>query len=225
MEGVIEIQSTRMRLCCLGNKEAKMSYSPATTKVDPRVKRTRKLLQQAFQELMTERGFQDISVQDITDRAEINRATFYAHFEDKYDLLRASVSDALEQQLRGVLPERPQFTVENIRLLALTVSAFMSRFFSHCGMNSQNSEQMLVGMQVQQDVHDRLAEWIAHTPTARLVPDEAAHAVAWVIFGTAIQQNRTKDKAAPDAALALLVTGIAPYLAEEAMTQPAKSRR
>ena len=83
-----------------------MSLNPLPTKVDPRIKRTRKLLQQAFQELMTDRGFQDISVQDIADRAGINRATFYAHFEDKYDLLRASVSDALEQQLRGVLPER-----------------------------------------------------------------------------------------------------------------------
>lgn len=213
-----------MRLCCLGNKGAKVSDITVTTKVDPRVKRTRKLLQQAFQELMTERGFQEISVQDIADRAEINRATFYAHFEDKYDLLRASVSDALEQQLRGVLPERPLFTFENICLLGATVAAFMGRFFSHCGLNSQNSEQMLVGMQVQHDVHHRLAEWIARTPTVTPVPDDVAHAVAWVIFGTAIQQSRTKDKAAPDAALALLVEGIAPYLAE-ATTQPAESPR
>lgn len=202
-----------------------MSLNPLPTKVDPRIKRTRKLLQQAFQELMTDRGFQDISVQDIADRAGINRATFYAHFEDKYDLLRASVSDALEQQLRGVLPEHPLFTFENICLLGTTVSAFMGRFFGHCGMNSQNSEQMLVGMQVQQDVRDRLAEWIARTPTALPVPDEAAHAVAWVIFGTAIQQSRTKDKAAPDAALALLVTGIAPYLAEDATSPRARSPR
>ena len=201
-----------------------MSLNTLTTRVDPRVKRTRKLLQQAFQELMTERGFQDISVQEIADRAEINRATFYAHFEDKYDLLRASVSDALEQQLNGVLPERPLFTFENIRLLSTTVSAFMSRFFGHCGVNSQNSEQMLVGMQVQHYVEDRLAEWLARSPHAAPLSDDVAHSVAWVIFGTAIRQGRTKDKAAPDEALALLMTGMAPYLAAETTTRPAESR-
>src|SRR5205807_1741174 len=47
--------------------------------VDPRVKRTRKLLQQAFIELFQEKGFASISIQDITERATVNRATFYAH--------------------------------------------------------------------------------------------------------------------------------------------------
>src|SRR5207245_2778046 len=55
--------------------------------VDPRVKRTRKLLQQAFIELFQEKGFAAISIQDITERATVNRATFYAHFPDKYALL------------------------------------------------------------------------------------------------------------------------------------------
>ena len=55
-----------------------------TERVDPRVKRTRKLLQQAFLELFQEKGFASISIQDITERATVNRATFYAHFPDKY---------------------------------------------------------------------------------------------------------------------------------------------
>lgn len=54
--------------------------------VDPRVKRTRKLLQQAFLELFQEKGFAAISIQDITERATANRATFYAHFQDNYAL-------------------------------------------------------------------------------------------------------------------------------------------
>ena len=51
---------------------------------DPRVKRTRQLLQQAFMSLMMEGRFRDITVQEIADRATVNRATFYAHFEDKF---------------------------------------------------------------------------------------------------------------------------------------------
>ena len=56
-------------------------------KLDPRVKRTRNLILQAFGSLLAEKGFESISVQDVTDKAEINRATFYAHFTDKYALL------------------------------------------------------------------------------------------------------------------------------------------
>ena len=47
------------------------------TKRDPRVKRTDKLLKQTFQELLGEKDFRSITVQDIVDRAAINRATFY----------------------------------------------------------------------------------------------------------------------------------------------------
>ena len=64
-----------------------IATQPEKKREDPRVKRTRKLINQAFFDLMNEKGFQAITVQDITDRAEVNRATFYAHYEDKYDLL------------------------------------------------------------------------------------------------------------------------------------------
>jgi len=54
---------------------------------DLRVRRTRKLLQKALLEAASEKGFAHVSVRDITERAMVNRATFYRHYEDKYDLL------------------------------------------------------------------------------------------------------------------------------------------
>lgn len=54
---------------------------------DLRVRRTRKLLQQAFIELTVEKGFASLTVSDITERAMVNRSTFYRHYVDKYDLL------------------------------------------------------------------------------------------------------------------------------------------
>ncbi len=54
---------------------------------DPRVKRTRQLLQRAFLDLYQEKSFSLITVQDIAERATVNRVTFYAHFEDKYALM------------------------------------------------------------------------------------------------------------------------------------------
>ena len=56
-------------------------------KLDPRVIRTRKLLRQALIELVPEKGFADLTIQDITDQATLNRATFYLHYTDKNDLL------------------------------------------------------------------------------------------------------------------------------------------
>jgi AcrR family transcriptional regulator len=54
---------------------------------DLRVRRTRKLLQKAMLEATSEKGFAHVTVSDITERAMVNRATFYRHYEDKYDLL------------------------------------------------------------------------------------------------------------------------------------------
>ncbi|RXZ82103.1 TetR/AcrR family transcriptional regulator [Paenibacillaceae bacterium] len=64
---------------------------------DPRIKRTLNLIRDAFISLMDEKGFDQITVQDITKRAEINRATFYRHYQDKYDLLEKIVDGMLNQ--------------------------------------------------------------------------------------------------------------------------------
>lgn len=57
----------------------------ATT--DRRVRRTRELLLRALEELILERGYESVTVQNILDRADVGRSTFYAHFRDKDDLL------------------------------------------------------------------------------------------------------------------------------------------
>ena len=61
-------------------------------KEDLRQRRTKKLLTEALLALMEERPFSEISVVDICQRAMIHRTTFYAHFEDKYALLRYAVA-------------------------------------------------------------------------------------------------------------------------------------
>ncbi len=58
---------------------------------DRRIARTQQLLSTALMQLVVERGFDDITVQDITDRADVSRATFYLHYRDKDELLFASM--------------------------------------------------------------------------------------------------------------------------------------
>src|ERR1700680_3670360 len=56
-------------------------------RLDPRIRRTRRLLQDALQRLLQEKEFEKITIQDITEIATLNRATFYAHYPDKFALL------------------------------------------------------------------------------------------------------------------------------------------
>jgi AcrR family transcriptional regulator len=57
------------------------------TTLDRRIQRTRQLLFDSLVNLILERGYENITVQDIIDRANIGRSTFYSHFQDKEDLL------------------------------------------------------------------------------------------------------------------------------------------
>lgn len=62
---------------------------------DRRVRRTRRLLHRSLIELMVERGYARITVQDVLDRADVGRSTFYSHYRDKDDLLVVSCAEYL----------------------------------------------------------------------------------------------------------------------------------
>ena len=66
-------------------------------KEDRRSKRSRQLLGNALVELMLEKSFDDITVQDILDRADIGRSTFYAHYTDKENLLMSEIERVIYQ--------------------------------------------------------------------------------------------------------------------------------
>jgi AcrR family transcriptional regulator len=57
---------------------------------DKRVARSKLVIRNALTDLMEEKGFEAITVRDITERAQINRGTFYLHYRDKFDLLEQS---------------------------------------------------------------------------------------------------------------------------------------
>jgi AcrR family transcriptional regulator len=70
-------------------------------KQDRRVQRTRTMLYDALLDLIIEKGYEAITIQDIIDRANVGRSTFYAHFLDKEQLLLGSID-----QLRVFLKEQ-----------------------------------------------------------------------------------------------------------------------
>lgn len=78
--------------------------------MDRRKKRSRNLLGQALLELVREKKFEQITIQDITDRADLNRATFYLHYSSKEELLADSLEayfDELVQQISAKTMNKP----------------------------------------------------------------------------------------------------------------------
>ena len=75
-----------------------------TKKVDRRVQRTRQALFAALMELLMEKNYAEITVGDITERANLGRATFYLHYKDKDDLLAANLEALFEKVAERVRP-------------------------------------------------------------------------------------------------------------------------
>jgi AcrR family transcriptional regulator len=84
------------------------------TQPDRRIRRTRKALQEALVGLIVERGYEKVTVQDLLDRADVGRSTFYAHYRDKeslfaacFDDLRADLERELDAMTVGAPPADP----------------------------------------------------------------------------------------------------------------------
>jgi AcrR family transcriptional regulator len=88
-----------------GRQVVRKSAGPGAAAGDRRVRRTRKLLHDAFLGLVLEKGYEKTTIQDILDRADVGRSTFYVHFRDKEALLTASfdgMRDQLEHELASI---------------------------------------------------------------------------------------------------------------------------
>lgn len=67
------------------------------TKVDRRIAKTQEAIKKAFIELMNEKHFDKITLQDISDRANVNRRTIYLHYMDKFDLLDKLIEEHINK--------------------------------------------------------------------------------------------------------------------------------
>ncbi len=108
-----------------------------TTKVDPRIIRTKKLLVEAFQEVSREKKMSQITVKDITEHATVNRATFYAHFTDKYDILDYTLSETILKDLNDTLAISDMINEAVITNLFISIANYMVEVQDSCKMNSE----------------------------------------------------------------------------------------
>src|SRR6202795_1996747 len=128
---------------------------PGTT--DPRILRSRRMLMDSLERLLKKKEFEDISIQDITDEATLNRATFYLHYPDKNALLQALT----QSRFRDLIERRSiTFTDCNgaLRAIALGVCDYLAET---TGCPSQLARIPLEGSIIPV-VEDMFKEGLAH---------------------------------------------------------------
>ncbi|KOO48560.1 TetR/AcrR family transcriptional regulator [Priestia koreensis] len=83
-------------------------------KLDPRIKRTNKYLRDALVELLKEKDVTSITIQEITEKADLTRGTFYLHYQDKQDFLVHSMNEVLEELIEEVKPKQDEQSTLNV---------------------------------------------------------------------------------------------------------------
>src|SRR5947208_681052 len=91
---------------------------------DRRAERTRQLLRLAFLEVVRQKGLTKTSVQDIVDRANVSRGTFYAHYTDKYALIETLMREGFQRSLSSL----PLADGWNRKTLYLLIKAVLDYF-------------------------------------------------------------------------------------------------
>ena len=171
-----------------------MLSNPKEEKLDPRVKRTRNLILQSFSDLLAEKSFESISVQDVTDKAEINRATFYKHFVDKYKLLDYWIRQIFMQEIDKRMLNACHYTPENLRNLILAVCEFLSGMHSECAQSHQQFEALAEGT-IKKIIFDLLSHWLEET-NSKISTEIPATVATWAIYGLASLYSHTKKRPA-----------------------------
>lgn len=115
-------------------------------KTDLRILKTKKLLYDSLEELMKSKPFEEIKVSDICSNALINRSTFYAHYNDKYELLQEYINtlkDLLENELKKnkSIKNSKEYYIEMIKLLLNHIEYKKNTYISIM-INNKNSITM-----------------------------------------------------------------------------------
>lgn len=163
---------------------------------------------QAFTELMAEKSFGDISVQDISERAGVNRSTFYAHFEDKFALIDTVARDKFRTVVLGEIVEPTPLDLHSLGLLLVgTLKAFSMIQAKPGGKKTAKSAYYILA---REELNAIMFDWLAPVQTAHGITREmAAVFYSWAIYGVAREWSESDQVLSADEVAASLLSLIA----------------
>lgn len=144
----------------------------------------------ALDKLLKKKDFQDISIQEISDEANLTRATFYLHYPEKDALLQAMTAVRFGEALRKRLDSSPD-CAGGIRTIALGVCEYLSKA-TGCpsGLSKMSLERSVIPV-IEGILHDGVLKF---HPAAGVDLKIFATTVAWAIFGAATHWAKTPDR-------------------------------
>lgn len=192
----------------------------ALEKLDPRVRRSRGFIEDAFRALLAERPYAEITVAEIASRATVNRATFYLHFEDKEHLATSMMREELDAALFARLEHGMPLTAETLGGIAEEVYAFFERRIARYGEGDKDLAPTLMAV-LQETVQTLIRKWLDLDEKAMdLFPggtkDDVATVLAWALYGGACRWSRQRQR--PPAAKA--ARGVVGLLIRSEVGQP-----
>lgn len=187
--------------------------------VDPRIRRTRLLLQQALGKLLESKDFDKISVQDIAEAATVNRATFYDHYTDKFALLECMVGSRFGELLaaRGV-----QFNGGCSSALQGIVLSVCDYLAAAPGMECERQLQMEPHLEaaVIAVVRRMILQGLEmHPPADGVSSAMLAATLSWAIYGAAKEAVRTPNRKPSEEIVETIMRLVGPMFAA-AHTEP-----
>jgi AcrR family transcriptional regulator len=154
--------------------------------VDPRIRRTRVLVQDALFNLLKSKPFECVTVQDITAEATVSRATFYSHYVDKHDLLNC-MTDARFQAFLNERGVSFDGTCDSaLRAILLGVCDYLQSVVNNSGPDRQAMDPYLetaVIAVVNRKSEEGLRQQTAWHGTLSL--EMIATTVSWALYGAA----------------------------------------
>ncbi len=176
--------------------------------LDPRIIRTRRDLAASMCTLMRQKPFSQISVQAIAENALINRATFYAHFEDKYSLLEYMVRGSFQEKLEDKIKTCDRLSAEHLHSLMLATCEFLGEFDDKYSSRPSNDHAPIEG-QLQPHLSEILLTWANASGIDSA--ETIATTISWAIFGSALDWSRGDRQISAEAlttrTLAMLTRG------------------
>lgn len=169
-------------------------------RLDPRVRRTRATLRQGMQSLLETRAFDTISVQQITERADLNRATFYAHYTDREALLEDLIRSRFEELLEARHVAFDGTCPSALKAVILAVYDFLREMTSGCRSQQRHFDPVLQ-IVVQAEVEKVLLIGL-EKGAFQLVAEPAlvAAALSWAIYGSATRGSAARSQNNPEQA-------------------------
>lgn len=169
--------------------------------LDPRVRRTRKLLQDALRELLHESRFESISVQDIAERATVNRATFYAHYPDKESLLSSLIRADFHAFTKSRFESFPELNRDGLLRMGTAIVEFVGGLGGGCPAAAKELGCTL-DRALQEEIYEMFRHWLEIGKSGRFEghrPDTVATTLTWSFYGVASRWSQGERKRTPEA--------------------------